>query len=232
MSVHIERHLGHRLLLLICRQEDERKVNRLLDGLGLPVYYQARGQGTAPSELLDRCGLQGTARLLTVSVLPSRAVPGVLAALSERLFLHRRGFGIAVTMPVTGMQEVIRKLLEERCPEALPEKEAEPAMAQKDSAYSMILVASNAGYSDEVIDAARAAGARGGTVIRGRRRSAQPMASLLGVSTQEEQEFIMVIVPQEKKSAVMVAVTQACGLHTEAHGVVLAIPVDAALGME
>ena len=54
----------------------------------------------------------------------------------------------------------------------------------------------------------------------------------LGLSLQEEQELTMIVVPQEKKAAVMVAVSQACGLRTEAHGVVLSVPVDEVMGLE
>lgn len=42
----------------------------------------------------------------------------------------------------------------------------------------------------------------------------------------------MIVVPQEQKSAVMQAVTAACGLNTPAHGVTAALPVDEVMGLE
>lgn len=234
MIVRMEPRISKRLLLLITRAEEEKRVDRAMERLQLPIFYQLRGQGTAPSELLDLCGLQGTSRTVTLSILPQDLVGCVFQILTQDLLLQRRGGGIAVTVPITGMQDMIRKMLEERGSYAFPDtrKGAQTPMTPKETAYSMILVAANYGYSDEVIDAARSAGARGGTVIRGRRRGSENVLNFLGVSAQEEQEFTMIIVPQEKKSAVMVAVSRTCGLTTPAHGVVLAVPVEEVLGLE
>ena len=41
----------------------------------------------------------------------------------------------------------------------------------------------------------------------------------------------MFVVPDEKKTEVMSAINQACGLKTKAHGVVLSLPVDDAIGL-
>lgn len=100
------------------------------------------------------------------------------------------------------------------------------------SEYTVIWVSVASGYSDEVIDAAREAGARGGTVIKGRRRNSEHVSQFLGISMQEEQEFVMIVIPREKKSAVMTAISQSCGLKSAAHGVVLSLPVEEVVGME
>ena len=42
---------------------------------------------------------------------------------------------------------------------------------------------------------------------------------------------VMIVVPDEKKTEVMSAINQACGLKTKAHGVVLSLPVDDAIGL-
>ena len=95
----------------------------------------------------------------------------------------------------------------------------------------MILVAVKEGYSDEVIDAATKAGANGGSVIRGRRRGSEATIQFLGISMQEEQEFVMIVVPKEKKSQIMNEIGKACGLRSEAQGIVLSVPVDEVIGI-
>ena len=42
-----------RFLVLVTRAEDEKRLEELLDNLRLPLLYQCRGKGTAPSEMLD-----------------------------------------------------------------------------------------------------------------------------------------------------------------------------------
>lgn len=54
----------------------------------------------------------------------------------------------------------------------------------------------------------------------------------MGISTQDEQDFVMIVTPKEKKSEVMSAISNACGLRTPAHGVVLSLPVDEVIGLE
>lgn len=88
------------------------------------------------------------------------------------------------------------------------------------------------GYSEEVIEAAHKAGAKGGTVMKGRRKNSAHVSQYMGISLQDEQEFTMVIVPREKKAEIMNAISQSCGLKTPAHGMVLSIPVEDALGLE
>ena len=100
-----------------------------------------------------------------------------------------------------------------------------------ETSYAMITVAVREGFSDEVIDAATKAGASGGSVIRGRRRGTEAVVQFLGISMQEEQEFVMIIVPREKKSYIMNEISSACGLQTEAHGIIFSVPVDEVLGI-
>ena len=87
------------------------------------------------------------------------------------------------------------------------------------------------GYSDDVVDAARNAGAKGGTVMKGRRRSSEQVSHHFGISMQEEQDFVMIVVPRDKKNETMAAITGVCGLGTDAHGIVLALPVDEVMGL-
>lgn len=100
-----------------------------------------------------------------------------------------------------------------------------------DTEYALLLVSVAGGFSDQVIDAACGAGARGGTVIKGRQRSDERTRQRFGISLQEEQDFVMIVVPKEKKNEIMTAISGACGLGSKAHGVVVALPVDDVLGL-
>jgi PII-like signaling protein len=96
----------------------------------------------------------------------------------------------------------------------------------------MIFVSVASGCSDSVVEAAREAGARGGTVLRGLRNASEFAQEHMGISLQEEQEFVMMVVKKESKSEIMRAISERCGLCTESHGIVLSLPVDEVLGLE
>ena len=49
---------------------------------------------------------------------------------------------------------------------------------------------------------------------------------------QEEQEFVLVIVPKDKKADIMKSVSDSCGLKTPAKGVILSIPIEEIIGLE
>ena len=230
------RQTAPRMVILITKEEDKKKLEDLFDQLHVPIYYQARGKGTAPSEILDIFGLSGSTRLLTVGILPKFMIGKLIKAAEGLLAFHKKGGGIALTVPLVGMQHPIFQALNDEAKEALKQKiheRTEQDMAEvKKQDYAVIWVSVASGYSDEVIDAARNAGAKGGTVLRGRQRNSERMRESFGISTQEERGFVMMVVPREKKGEMMAAIGKACGLSTEAHGVILALPVDEVFGLE
>ena len=222
-----------RMLISIMQTKDEKKLEEVLQSLHIPVFYQCRGQGTAPSEMLDILGFSGTARLITICFLPRFCVKDILDEMDKRLSFGRKGHGIALTVPVIGLQSPLLSLLQDKAKQEIEKKvEGEEKQMKGTAAHTAIWVSVASGYSDEVVDAARKVGARGGTVIKGRRHSSQKMSEYLGVPLHEEQDFVLIIVPKEKKTEVMSAINSACGLKTQAHGLILALPVDEAVGLE
>ena len=82
---------------------------------------------------------------------------------------------------------------------------------------SMILVTVNQGFTDTVMDTARKAGARGGTIIRGRWVGDESFAQSRGItSLQAEKELIFIVVATEIRSKVMEAINREHGLESEA----------------
>lgn len=226
-----------RMVLLITRDKDQKKLEGLFDDLHIPICYQCRAKGTAPSEMLDLFGLSGTTRLITVGVLPKFMVAELEAAAEQQLSFHKKGGGIALTIPVTGLQNLVFQMLNDESRAMLQQRmkertEQDMAEVKSHMDYVVIWVSVASGYSDEVIDAARNAGAKGGTVLRGRQRNSERMSQHLGISMQEERDFVMMVVPRDKKAAIMSAVGGACGLASHAHGVILSLPVDDVIGLE
>lgn len=231
------RELFPRMMVAITKVEDGKRLEKLLDESNVPIWYQCRGNGTAPSELMDVFGFSGTTRLLTISILPKHQITALFDLMSKRLNFRQRGGGVAISIPVTGLQSHVITLLKDKVRAEVEKKMEERSnmdMAEtwKKQEYIVIWVSVTSGYSDDVIDAARAVGARGGTVIKGRRRNSDRVRQHFGVATQEEQDFVMIVAKKDKKSAIMGAICDQCGMSTKARGVVLSLPVDDALGLE
>ena len=140
-------------------------------------------------------------------------------------------------MPITGLQSPLLHMLNDESRSMIEKRinertEGDMAEIHEKSGYNVIWVSVAAGYSDQVIDTARTAGAKGGTILRGRRRNSEHVSQHFGISIQDEQDFVMIVVPRANKSEVMSAICSVCGLHTPAHGIVISLPVDDAIGLE
>ena len=65
--------------------------------------------------------------------------------------------------------------------------------------YVMILTIVDQGFSDDVMSAARSAGATGGTVFNSRRLSSQETMQFWGLRVQEEREIVAILAEAEQR---------------------------------
>ena len=101
-----------------------------------------------------------------------------------------------------------------------------------EDAYQMVIAVVNQGYSEEVMAAARPAGATGGTVLHSRRVGDGQTPAFWGISVQPEKEIVTILCRREEKTAVMQAIADKCGMRTQAQGIVLCVPVETVVGLE
>jgi len=95
-----------------------------------------------------------------------------------------------------------------------------------DNKFELIVCVVNAGFSQDVMTAARAAGARGGTILRGR-GSANPEAEeFFNISIQPEKEIVLILTAAEYKDELIRAVYQESGLSREGQGIAFSLPVE------
>ncbi len=96
----------------------------------------------------------------------------------------------------------------------------------------MIFCIVNAGFSDLVMDAAREAGARGGTVIHGRGTANKEAEEKFNIPIQPDKEVVMILVSSEIKDNVLKALNLAVGLDTDGQGIAFSMPVDRVIGIK
>ena len=78
--------------------------------------------------------------------------------------------------------------------------------AQAEKKRDMITVIVNKGYADDVMFAARKAGATGGTVINARGTAREDDAKFFGVHIVPEKDMLVIVVEHEKKEDVLNAI--------------------------
>ena len=97
--------------------------------------------------------------------------------------------------------------------------------------HEVIFCIVNSGYSDAVMEAAKKAGARGGTIINARGTAGKEAETFFHITVQPEKEIVMILVPKEIKDDVLHALYNEVGLETAGQGIAFSAPVDSVVGL-
>ncbi len=100
-----------------------------------------------------------------------------------------------------------------------------------DKRYEAIFCIVNVGFSDAVMEAARKAGAGGGTILKGRGTGGREAEELFKINIQPEKELVMLLVPAEIKDRVLRALYDAAGLDSAGQGIAFSLPVERTIGL-
>ena len=100
------------------------------------------------------------------------------------------------------------------------------------SGYKCVLTIVNNGFSEVAMDAAKACGARGGTVLHGRGTISKEAEKFFNISIQPEKEIVMILAKEELIDNILKGLYTAIGTSTPAQGIAFALPVDEVVGIE
>ena len=102
-------------------------------------------------------------------------------------------------------------------------------LSQKE--FELVITIVNRGFADEVMDAAKAAGATGGTVLYGRGTGIHEAEKFFGITIQPEKEVVLILTPLKTRNAILKAICKGAGLSTEGHGISFSLPVEDVMGI-
>lgn len=226
-----EKNISIRLLIMITTPKLADKAKKVLDKRKLPIQYNIHAKGTATSEIMDALGLGNPDKSIVISTIPHNQVDAIFDELSVKMKIGSVNSGIAFTVPLTGANQLILNMLKKSDDEQNEEcgKGDKKMMNEK---YSMIAAVVNRGYSAEVMEAAKQAGASGGTVINSRRITDEEISSVWGLSVQDEKEIVLIVADKESKVDIMKKIGEACGMHSKAKGIILSFPIEDAIGLK
>lgn len=216
-----------RILVVITMPRLAKKAVNLFHEGNITLQYEWNASGTASSEMMDILGLGTPEKRVLLTVLPKPFADRMGRKLKEAAVIGTKNSGIAFTLPMSGANHLLLQMLEALQGEETNER---GKSGMEDMKYALIAAVVNLGYSENVMEAARGAGAGGGTVIPGRRTGSEEAIQFWGMSIQEEKEMILIITEQENKLKIMQAISAKCGLHSEADGLVLSLPIDTVIG--
>lgn len=199
------------------------RMNAICERLELPLIIQLRGRGTATKNILDLLGLSEREYHIIMTFADRARTDTLIDEARRDLYIDAPGHGIIVATPLksVGGGNTLSHLTGGRPTDGAPELNYN---------YEIVLAIANEGYTDVVMDAAREAGARGGTVLHGKGTGSKDAEKFFRVSIASEKEVIMIVAKSSEKSAIMKSIVNKAGVGTDAGAVVMSLPVSAVGG--
>ena len=214
------------LLLSITERGSGHSLIEFLKDRKIGLHCRCSGSGTAPSEMMDFLGLGSTDKDIVISFATQSAMRSLAAELSNNLNAVSRGKGIMMILAPSAINHLTAVIIARRTGE-LTVAEGSDAM-KSEYKHSLIFIAVNQGYTEQVMQTARKAGATGGTVIRSRLAGAENPEQFHGVALQAEKEIITILAADTIRDQILEDVNREYGLRTPAQGIIGALPVERA----
>ena len=98
--------------------------------------------------------------------------------------------------------------------------------------YSLIIAFVNTGFTDLVMEAARANGAPGGTVVHARGTGTKEIEKMYGITISDYKEMVMMVVKKTMCDKILKAINDAAGLQSIGKGIAFSLPVEAVAGLK
>lgn len=224
-----ERVPAFRILMIVTSPKLADKASDLFRKGAVPIQYRLNAEGTASSEILDMLGLGSVDKRILISMMPKRFADIMLDKLHYELQMDAANSGIAFTIPLVGANNMMLQMMSQDTNKNSAEREEKGTMAESKNVLIATII--NRGFSEDVMNAAKKAGASGGTVLHSRQLVNDEVNTFWGINVQDEREIVLIISNAENKVNLMQAINEKCGVSSSAKGIVMALPIDSVIGI-
>lgn len=212
-------------VLSVLDRDKTAAMTALYESVGLPVVLSMLGYGTAKSEHLDLYGLEPTDKVLVAAIADGDSTRKLFREAKRKLFIDIPGNGVMLAVPVKSMGggRTLAYLTNNAA--------ADNSRPDITFDHELLVVILNQNYTDSVMEAARSAGAGGGTVLHAKGTGAKYAEKFFGVSLAEEKEVVLIVADSVEKGNIMRAVMEQAGPGTPAGAIVFSLPVSTVAGL-
>ena len=214
------------LLCLISDEKEDKIIKPLYDKYDMPFNVATYGEGTASSSVLEYFGLEEVRKYIYFSLINRENKKDILKDIETSFELNKPGNGICFTTPLSSSTKYIKDKFKDSKEDSMKDKET------KNKEYHLIVTIVTEGYSENVMNAAKKAGASGGTLIRGRSLyQKKSKRQFLGFSIEPEKDVVFIVADNKIKNDIMNAIVKETGLKTKGGGIIFSLPISEAIGL-
>jgi len=197
------------------------KVMNILRQQGVTGGTIFLGKGTVKSHLLEILDLTDIRKEIVLSVTVPSIADRALEALNQQMAFHKPHHGIAFSISVANQIGVH--------PVTLDESKERRGVSKP--MYKAIFVVVDRGKAEEVIDAAKLAGARGATVINARGSGVHETKKLFAMQIEPEKEIVMILAQTELTNAIVSSIKDQLHIEEPGKGILFVLNVDQTYGL-
>jgi nitrogen regulatory protein PII len=203
-------------------------------GLGSKVLRIARqngvtggtvliGRGTIKRPLLELLAISDVRKEIVLMVGGEKVAETVMEQLAIKLKMARPNHGIAF---ITSVGRVLGASgLQQAEGHSTIEEEVNPAM------YQAITTIVDKGKGELVIDAAAAAGSRGGTILGARGAGIHEVSKLLAMEIEPEKEAVLILSRREDSDAIIDSIRRKLSIDEPGNGIIFVQEVSRTYGL-
>ena len=219
------------VVIIVVNDGQASAIVNLLNKANSAVSFITHGEGTAKNDLYDVLGVGEQKKQIIISTLKRKDWVSLASLIEERFSYSRAAKGIAFMIDIDAIASVSTyKFLTDRREEP---KENERGIYKMENSkkYEVIFAIVNNGYTDLVMNAAKKAGARGGTIINAHGTGNKDIEKFYGVVISPEKQIVMILVPKEIRDAVLEQITLEANIHSKGQGIAFSLPADGVVGL-
>lgn len=219
-------------LVVVVNEGQDGAIVKIVYDCGGAACFSCRGKGTASNDVYEVLGLSNTKKHVIMSAIPLTSWPAIKKELIERFAVSQWAKGLAILIDIDSVCGVstYKFLTNSRSlEEGKGVKTMEPI--QKKSDYEIVMVIVNDGFTDLVMDAAKKAGARGGTILTAHGTGNKDIEKFFGVVITPEKQIVMILVPKAIKDAVIASIYKEVGINTKGQGIAFSTPASDVVGI-
>ena len=179
--------------------------------------------GTVSSTFLNMLGIKSDKREIIKLLIEEDFLEEFCGAVNDKLQLDKPGHGIAY---ITNVLACIG--LDGGKSVAFNETKQ---LDTEDSMYQKITVIVDRGQADRVVEIAKEAGARGGTILHGRGSTGKEAQTIFGIEIEPEKEIAIIIIPRTISEKVFTAIHQGMDLDSPGKGIMFVEPIVSTRGL-
>ena len=154
---------------------------------------------------LDFLGLVKTKKNILFSIIPNTLEKSIFEFLKNQTKINEVGKGIAFTVSLSSASKYTLEAF----------KNIEGELMKEKVNYHLLIVVTEEGNADKIMETAKKSGANGGTVIKGRALGEKNSFKIFNMTIEPEKDIILIVCKTSNKKKIMESILAKNGMNTD-----------------